>query len=83
VAGIETPDAVYADWIAQFVRDIEDSAAAGAGAGGSGGAGRKRVVELMVRVRQRQDLLGGRVAVEDVVAEMRREAGGHAVSCIF
>lgn len=67
VAGIETTDEVYADWIRAF---IEDMSASGDRGGGSGGAASTKVIEILARVREAQNRCESRVDVSNVIARM-------------
>ncbi|KAK0626676.1 hypothetical protein B0T14DRAFT_492960 [Immersiella caudata] len=60
VAGIETIDEVWADWVELFVQGVE---------AGEKGKGKGKIAELMGEIRRRQDEIGGRVVVTDVLAE--------------
>jgi hypothetical protein len=59
VAGIETVDEVWADWVKLFIKGVE----------GHGGKGKGKIVELIGEIRRRQEEIGGRVVVTDVLAE--------------
>ncbi|KAK4453611.1 hypothetical protein QBC34DRAFT_189100 [Podospora aff. communis PSN243] len=58
VAGIETVDEVWADWVRLFIKGVEGD-----------GKGKGKIVELIGEIRRRQEEVGGRVVVTDVLAE--------------
>ncbi|KAL7907470.1 hypothetical protein GGI35DRAFT_89395 [Trichoderma velutinum] len=84
IAGIETTDEVYADWIAEFMDEMA-SAMNGTTRGRSHATGdyidtsignkaegltdHRLILTLMMRVREKQDLLGRRVDVQGVMGE--------------
>jgi hypothetical protein len=74
VAGIETLDDVYADWVLRFMEEAEarSSDSRGKDGGGmSGGTGGPRVRWLIEQVRLRQLSSGNRVDVHSVIKELR------------
>lgn len=86
IAGIETTDEIYADWISEFIDEMDsstDNAAKGrdcsdgehksAPTEDKTGAltDQKLILMLMKRVRDRQDLLGCRVDVQEVMSEIK------------
>jgi len=74
VAGIETVDDVYADWILRFMEEAEAGPGGGPpkdGGGMGGGSGGEPVRRLIQRVRARQHSMGNRVEVRDVIEELR------------
>jgi len=65
VAGIETVDEVWADWVKLFISGVE-----GGEKGATGEArGNDKILELMDEIRMRQDETGSRIVVTDVMAE--------------
>ncbi|KAL6828071.1 hypothetical protein V8C40DRAFT_243405 [Trichoderma camerunense] len=85
IAGIETTDEIYADWISEFMDEMasamngstrERSHATGEymdtsiGDKGESLTDHRLILILMMRVREKQDLLGRRVDVQEVMGEM-------------
>lgn len=86
IAGIETTDEIYADWISEFIDEMDstmDNAAKGrfcnieehtsdSTENKTGGlTDQKLILMLMKRVREKQDLLGCRVDAQEVMSEMK------------
>ncbi|KAL7927975.1 major facilitator superfamily domain-containing protein [Trichoderma austrokoningii] len=91
IAGIETTDEIYADWISEFIDEMDstmnNSAMSNAAKGRVGIFGertggstddktgdlndQKLILMLMKRVREKQDLLGCRVDVQEVMCEIK------------
>ncbi|KAM0483174.1 hypothetical protein ACHAPX_002622 [Trichoderma viride] len=86
IAGIETTDEIYADWISEFIDEMDSStnnAAKGRGCNHGEHASapaedktgdlidQKLILMLMKRVRDKQDLLGCRVDVQEVMSEIK------------
>ncbi|KKO99193.1 hypothetical protein THAR02_08699 [Trichoderma harzianum] len=85
IAGIETTDEIYADWISEFMDEMasamngstrERSHATGEymdtsiGDKGESLTDHRLILILMMRVREKQDFLGRRVDVQGVMGEM-------------
>ena len=88
VAGIETTDELYVDWILSFIEEVSASEGLDkhvlvqqlnkskiTGGGQSGGAGGSKVRELIIEVRSRQHKEGRRVSVTQVVRDMGDDQG--------
>lgn len=85
IAGIETTDEIYADWISEFIDEMDSSTNNEAkGQGSNHGehtsaptedktgelTDQKLILMLMKRVRDKQDLLDCRVDVQEVMSEI-------------
>ena len=88
VAGIETTDELYVDWILSFIEEVSTSRRSERsclsseqresrviGGGQSGGAGGNKVKELIIEVRTRQHKEGRRVSVTQVIRDMNDDLG--------
>ncbi|KAK0720477.1 hypothetical protein B0H67DRAFT_662778 [Lasiosphaeris hirsuta] len=67
VAGIETVDEVWADWVRLFISGVEG----GRGIEGGVGEGERKMkmIELLEEIRKRQDAVGTRITVSTLMAE--------------
>ncbi|KAL7782925.1 major facilitator superfamily domain-containing protein [Trichoderma ceciliae] len=85
IAGIETTDEIYADWISEFMDEMASSMTTAARGRSSnarafpdnsikdkcaGLIDQNLILMLMMRVREKQDLLGRRVDVREVMSEI-------------
>ncbi|EHK24172.1 uncharacterized protein TRIVIDRAFT_221410 [Trichoderma virens Gv29-8] len=85
IAGIETMDEIYADWISEFMDEMASAMNgvtrrrdhntvehidASVGNTADGLTDQRLILILMMRVREKQDLLGRRVDVQGVMSEM-------------
>ncbi|KAL6806286.1 major facilitator superfamily domain-containing protein [Trichoderma sp. SZMC 28013] len=85
IAGIETTDEIYADWISEFMEEMasamngsvrgrshatEEYMDTSIGDKGGSLTDHRLILILMMRVREKQDLLGRRVDVQGVMGEM-------------
>jgi hypothetical protein len=89
VAGIETTDDVYADWITNYLDEKPSSwtkkesttgkeagkAKQPEGGGQSGGIKGAKVVKLLEMVRQKQNIAARRLEVEKVIQEISTDSG--------
>ncbi|KAM0262927.1 hypothetical protein ACHAQJ_001520 [Trichoderma viride] len=86
IAGIETTDEIYADWISEFMdemgssmnntaegrsRNTREHTSIPAKHKADGLPDQRLILMLMRRVREKQDLLGSRVDVQEVMSEMK------------
>ena len=65
VAGIESVDEVWADWVKLFISGVE---ARGPEGNTGDGSGNTKMLELMEEIRKRQDEVGTRIVVTDFMA---------------
>ncbi|KAK3359267.1 hypothetical protein B0T25DRAFT_514833 [Lasiosphaeria hispida] len=67
VAGIETVDEVWADWVRLFISGVEGGRGVEEGVGQGGG--KMEMIELLEEIRKRQDVVGTRITVSTLMAE--------------